>query len=102
MTDFTAPCPEEMYLKGTRVRPPFPEGYQLAYFGMGCFWGSEEAFNLKDEIYSVCCGYTAGHVENPTYKQVKTGATGHAEVIQIVFDPAQITYWDLLQFINGQ
>ena len=92
-----AECPEVMYMKETRIKPPFPEGMEVAYFGMGCFWGAEEAFNLHPDIYSVCCGYSGGHVPNPTYKQVKTGSTGHTEVIQIVFDPVRVSYRDLLK-----
>lgn len=90
-------CPDVMFLKETRIKPPFPEGTQLAYFGLGCFWGGEEAYNLHPDIYSVCCGYSGGDVVNPTYKQVKTGTTGHTEVVQVVFDPSRVSYWDLLK-----
>lgn len=69
---------------------------EIATFGMGCFWCSEAVFSRLAGVDSVRCGYSGGHVPNPTYQQVCTGATGHAEVLQVVFDPSKITYEELL------
>ncbi len=69
------------------MEPPFP-GKQLALFGMGCFWGAEKRFWEADGVHSTAVGYAAGSTPNPTYQEVCSGLTGHAEVVRVVFDPA--------------
>jgi len=76
------------------VDPPHTE---LATFAGGCFWCMEPPFDAIDGVLSTTVGYTGGHVKNPTYQQVSAGGTGHAEAIQVVFDPAKVTYRQLLQ-----
>ena len=72
-------------------------GLETATFGAGCFWGVEQAFRRLDGVVDAAVGYAGGHTENPTYHQVCSGTTGHAEVVQLHFDPAKITYDDLLR-----
>ena len=76
---------------------PFPEGMQLATFGMGCFWGAERKFWEQDGVFSTAVGYAGGHTPNPTYREVCSGRTGHAEVVQVVFDPRRVSYEQLLK-----
>lgn len=70
---------------------------EIALFGMGCFWGAERLFWKQEGVYSTQVGYAAGYTPNPTYREVCSGMTGHNEVVQVVFDPAQISYRKLLQ-----
>jgi peptide-methionine (S)-S-oxide reductase len=79
-----------------RMVPPFPDGLELAVFGMGCFWGAERLFWKLDGVYSTMVGYAGGHTVNPRYEEVCSGRTGHAEVVRVVFDPARIGYAELL------
>ncbi len=81
---------------GTRIQPPFPAGLETAYFGMGCFWGAERLFWTLPGVYSTAVGYAGGYSPNPTYEEACSGKTGHSEVVQVVFDPAKITYQELL------
>ncbi|GGK14846.1 peptide methionine sulfoxide reductase MsrA [Pilimelia terevasa] len=76
---------------------PWPAGYGVAVFGMGCFWGAEELFWQVPGVYSTAVGYAGGDVPHPTYEQTCTGRTGHAEVVQVVHDPAVVPYEDLLR-----
>src|SRR5262249_32207271 len=76
--------------------PPFP-GMEEATFGMGCFWGAEKKFWEQKGVYSTMVGYAGGHTENPTYREVCTGMTGHTEVVRVVFDPKVIGYEDHLR-----
>src|SRR5690606_32089214 len=76
---------------------PWPEGMQRAIFGLGCFWGAERRFWQLPGVYSTAAGYAGGYTENPSYEEVCSGQTGHAEVVQVVFDPARIAYDELLQ-----
>jgi peptide-methionine (S)-S-oxide reductase len=80
-----------------RIVPPFPDGVRTAVFGMGCFWGAERLFWRLPEVYSTAVGYAGGHTPNPTYDEVCSGRTGHAEVVQVAFDPARISYETLLK-----
>lgn len=81
----------------TPIRPPFPAGKRLAMFGMGCFWGIEKLFWQLPGVYTTAVGYSGGHIVNPTYEQVCTGTTNHAEVVSVVYDPAVISYRTLLK-----
>jgi len=89
--------PELHFVNHNRVSPPFPAGLARAMFGMGCFWGAERKFWQLRGVYSTAVGYAAGHTPNPTYREVCTGMTGHNEVVQVVFDPAVISYEQLLK-----
>jgi peptide-methionine (S)-S-oxide reductase len=79
------------------VRGPWPDGYRVAVFGMGCFWGAERIFWRLPGVYSTAAGYAGGQTPNPTYDEVCSGLTGHAEVVQVVYDPNKITYEQLLK-----
>ncbi len=89
--------PEVHAVNGNRIRPPFPEGMQTAVFGAGCFWGVEKVFWQTPGVYSTASGYAGGYTPNPTYEEVCSSRTGHAEVVLVVFDPAQISYEQLLK-----
>jgi peptide-methionine (S)-S-oxide reductase len=91
------PVPSIHYVKGNPLSEPFPDGMQLAMFGMGCFWGAEKRFWNLPGVYSTAVGYAAGYTPNPTYEEVCTGMTGHNEVVRLVFDPAKIGYQELLR-----
>jgi peptide-methionine (S)-S-oxide reductase len=80
-----------------RIKPPFPDGLRTAVFGLGCFWGAERLFWQTPGVYSTAVGYAGGHTPNPTYEEVCSGRTGHAEVVLVVFDPARVTYEALLK-----
>jgi peptide-methionine (S)-S-oxide reductase len=82
---------------GTPLEAPFAAGLQIAVFGMGCFWGAERKFWQTPGVYSTAVGYAGGYTPNPTYEEVCSGATGHAEVVQVVFDPKVVSYRDLLK-----
>jgi peptide-methionine (S)-S-oxide reductase len=89
--------PETHWVNGNRVVPPFPEGLEVAYFGMGCFWGAERVFWRLEGVYSTAVGYQGGYTENATYQEVCSGRTGHAETVLVVYDPAEIGFDDLLK-----
>ncbi|HKG34824.1 MAG TPA: peptide-methionine (S)-S-oxide reductase MsrA [Solirubrobacterales bacterium] len=82
---------------GTPLQAPFPEGIQEAYFALGCFWGAERLFWDLDGVYTTAVGYQNGVTPNPTYEEVCSGATGHAESVLVAYDPKQISYADLLK-----
>jgi len=90
------PVPARHHVLGTPLSPPFP-GMQLATFGMGCFWGAEKRFWEAPGVHSTQVGYAGGHTPNPTYEEVCSGRTGHAEVVRVVFDPRATTYGALLR-----
>ncbi len=91
------PVPERHFVSGNRIVPPFPEGLQTAVFGMGCFWGAERVFWQIPGVYATAVGYAGGHTPNPTYEEVCTGMTAHAEVVLVVFDPVIVSYEHLLK-----
>jgi peptide-methionine (S)-S-oxide reductase len=89
--------PEAHFVNGRRLRPPFPDGLEVALFGMGCFWGAERLFWELPGVWSTAAGYAGGITLNPGYEEVCTGNTGHAEVVRVVFDPKRVAYGDLLK-----
>jgi peptide-methionine (S)-S-oxide reductase len=90
------PVADYHYVNGGPMRPPFP-GKELAVFGMGCFWGAERKFWEAPGVFSTAVGYAGGYTPNPTYEEVCSGLTGHAEVVQVVFEPAVTSYETLLK-----
>jgi len=89
--------PDTHFVNGHRIVPPFPSGLEQAVFGMGCFWGAERKFWQAPGVYSTAVGYAGGHTPNPTYKEVCSGMTGHAEVVLVVFDPKVTSYEAMLK-----
>lgn len=85
------------FVNGRRIMPPFPPEMSLATFGMGCFWGAERCFWGLDGVFCTAVGYAGGSTRHPTYQEVCSGKTHHAEVVQIVFNPQLISYKDLLK-----
>jgi peptide-methionine (S)-S-oxide reductase len=79
------------------IAPPFPGGTEVAIFGMGCFWGAEKKFWQQPGVYATAVGYAAGDTKNPTYREVCSGTTNHAEVVLVAFDPKTIRYDELLK-----
>jgi peptide-methionine (S)-S-oxide reductase len=86
------PVPERHEVLGAPLAPPFPEGYEQAVFGLGCFWGAERRFWQAEGVYTTAAGYAGGFTPNPTYEEVCSGRTGHAEVVLVVFDPSRTSY----------
>ena len=91
------PVPSHHFVNGNPLKPPYPDGMQMAMFGMGCFWGVERKFWQLDGVFTTAVGYAAGITQNPTYKEVCSGRTGHNEVVRVVFDPKVISYEALLR-----
>lgn len=90
--------PAQHYVNGNSMNPPYPDGLEMAMFGMGCFWGAERKFwQLEKGIFITAVGYAAGLTPNPTYEEVCSGMTGHNEVVRVVYDPKIISYQDLLK-----
>lgn len=85
------------FVNGNSMLPPFPAGMQQALFGLGCFWGVERKFWQLPGVWTTAAGYSGGHTSNPSYEEVCTGRTGHAEVVLVVFDPKVIEYRGLLK-----
>ncbi|TKT82588.1 peptide-methionine (S)-S-oxide reductase MsrA [Aquamicrobium sp. LC103] len=79
------------------LKGPYPEGFEIAYFGMGCFWGAERLFWQTPGVWVTAVGYAGGHTPNPTYQETCTGLTGHAEIVLVAYDPAEVSHADLLK-----
>ncbi|MPZ18178.1 MAG: peptide-methionine (S)-S-oxide reductase MsrA [Luteitalea sp.] len=91
------PIPSRHFVSNAPLDGPFPDGLALALFGMGCFWGAERTFWHAPGVFSTTVGYAGGHTPNPTYNEVCSGHTGHAEVVRVVFDPVVTSYETLLK-----
>jgi peptide-methionine (S)-S-oxide reductase len=91
------PVPEKHFVNGNRLKGPFPDGLEVAMFGMGCFWGVEKLFWQIPGVYSTQVGYAAGLTPNPTYREVCSGQTGHNEVVRVHFDPKKVSFETLLK-----
>jgi len=91
--------PETHFVNGHRIAPPFPAGLSEAMFAMGCFWGAERLFWQLPGVYSTAVGYAGGFTPNPTYQEVCSGQTGHAEAVRVIYDPQKIDYEDLLKVV---
>ena len=89
--------PDKHFVNGHPIKAPFPAGMQQAVFGMGCFWGAERLFWQTKGVYSTAVGYAGGQTQNPSYEEVCSGFTNHAEVVLVVFDPKVISYEQLLK-----
>ena len=85
------------FVNGNPIAPPFPEGLELADFGMGCFWGAERKFWQAPGVFATAVGYQGGHTPNPSYEEVCSGRTGHTEVVRVLFDPKRTSYAALLR-----
>jgi peptide-methionine (S)-S-oxide reductase len=91
------PVPARHAVLGTPLVPPYPEGTQIAEFALGCFWGAERKFWPTPGVVSTSVGYEGGYTPNPTYEEVCSGKTGHTETVRVVFDPAKVSYAELLR-----
>ena len=91
------PVPARHEVLGTPLRGPYPEGTETAEFALGCFWGEERAFWQVPGVYTTAVGYEGGLTPNPTYEETTTGKTGHAETVRVVYDPAKVSYPQLLK-----
>ena len=95
-TDQTMPVPDAHFVNGHPLQGPWPEGHQTAVFGLGCFWGAERVFWQTPGVWTTAVGYAGGYTPNPTYEEVCSGRTGHAEAVLVVFDPAVVSYDQIL------
>jgi peptide-methionine (S)-S-oxide reductase len=91
------PVAKQHFVLGNPMVPPFPETIEQALFGLGCFWGAERKFWQFHGVYSTAVGYTGGYTPNPTYEELCTGLTGHNEVVYVAYDPAIVSYTELLR-----
>jgi peptide-methionine (S)-S-oxide reductase len=96
-SDQTMPVPDAHEVLGTPLQGPWPEGLETAVFAMGCFWGAERVFWQTSGVHSTAVGYAGGYTPNPTYEETCTSRTGHTEVVLVVFDPAKVSYDQLLK-----
>ena len=94
--DMAMPVPQKHFVLGTDMVAPWPAGAQVVIVGMGCFWGAERKFWQAAGVYTTQVGYAGGFTPNPSYEEVCSGQTGHNEVVQVVFDPAQISFEEIL------
>jgi peptide-methionine (S)-S-oxide reductase len=88
--------PDTHYVTGRPIKPPFPEGFKQAVFGLGCFWGAEEIFWQTPGVWTTAVGYTGGYTSHPDYEEVCTGRTGHTEAVLVVYEPAQVSFGQLV------
>jgi peptide-methionine (S)-S-oxide reductase len=91
------PTASEHFVNHRPLKGPYPEGFETALFGLGCFWGAEKVFWNLDGVHVTAAGYAGGETPNPTYREVCTGMTGHNEVVLVVFDPKKISYEALVK-----
>jgi peptide-methionine (S)-S-oxide reductase len=91
------PVPPAHRVNGRSLVPPYPDGLEIAEFALGCFWGEEKLFWQVPGVWVTAVGYQGGYTPNPTYREVCTGKTGHAESVRVVFDPTKVTYDELLR-----
>ena len=91
------PVPERHEVLDAPLSPPYPDGYERAIFGLGCFWGAERKFWQQSGVYTTAVGYAGGSTPNPTYEEVCSGGTGHTEVVLVVFDPEAVSFDELLK-----
>ncbi len=89
--------PTKHFVLGTPMLPPFPDGFETAIFGLGCFWGAERKFWEADGVYTTAVGYAGGYTPNPAYGEVCSGLTGHNEVVWVVYDPKRTRYEAMLR-----
>ena len=89
--------PNEHYVNGNPIKPPFPDGMETAVFGMGCFWGAERLFWQRNGVYTTAAGYAGGYTPNPTYEETCTARTGHTETALVAYDPTKVTEEELLK-----
>jgi peptide-methionine (S)-S-oxide reductase len=89
--------PKRHFVLDAPLEPPYPAGFEAAYFGLGCFWGAERIFWQLDGVYTTAVGYQGGYTPNPSYEEVCTAKTGHSEIVKVVYDPAKVSYDDLLR-----
>jgi peptide-methionine (S)-S-oxide reductase len=95
--DEPMPIPPAHAVNGRALAPPYPDGLEIAEFALGCFWGEEQLYWNVPGVWVTAVGYEGGHTLNPTYSEVCTGRTGHAETVRVVFDPARVSYAELLR-----
>lgn len=91
------PTSDNHFVNGHSLHEPYPDGMEIAYFGMGCFWGAERLFWKIPGVHVTAVGYAGGITPHPTYQETTTGLTGHAEIVKVVFDPAVVSYRVLLK-----
>jgi peptide-methionine (S)-S-oxide reductase len=96
-TDQTMPVPDAHFVNGNPLRGPWPAGYETTVVALGCFWGAERKFWQTDGVWSTAVGYAGGYTPNPAYEEVCSGLTGHTEVVLVVFDPAKVSYEELMR-----
>jgi peptide-methionine (S)-S-oxide reductase len=94
--DYEFAVPERHHVNGRPIQPPFPDGLQTAVFGLGCFWGAEEIFWQTPGVWTTAVGYAGGSTPHPSYEEVCSGMTGHTEAVLVVFDPAVVSFTQLL------
>ena len=95
--DQTMPTPEVHFVNGNRIIPPFPGNLEIIDVALGCFWGAERKFWQTPGVWSTAVGYQGGYTQNPTYREVCSGRTGHTEVVRVIYDPSQISPAKLMQ-----
>src|SRR3954454_1270330 len=95
--DEEIPVPDRHEVLGTPLRPPFPEGIETVQLGLGCFWGAERLFWQLPGVYTTAVGYAGGQTRNPTYREVCSGRTGHTEAVLVAYDPAKVSFDDILK-----